>query len=125
MSESKKLYRKNKITVFYDGMCGLCSREIEHYKKVAPQDIFDWIDITKDPETFEKLGYSKEEGLKALHVKDADGSIHVAVDAFIVIWQQLKNWRLLAKFAKLPVIKKIADFFYRHFANWRFKKLGH
>ena len=24
-------------TVFYDGKCGLCSKEIDHYKKIAPQ----------------------------------------------------------------------------------------
>ena len=24
------------VTVFYDGKCGLCSREINHYKKIAP-----------------------------------------------------------------------------------------
>ena len=24
------------VTVFYDGKCGLCSKEINHYKKIAP-----------------------------------------------------------------------------------------
>ena len=24
-------------TVFYDGKCGLCSKEIDHYRKIAPQ----------------------------------------------------------------------------------------
>ena len=28
--------RKDFVTVFYDGKCGLCSREINHYKKIAP-----------------------------------------------------------------------------------------
>ena len=35
------------ITVFYDGKCGLCSKEINHYKKIAPQGIFNWQDITE------------------------------------------------------------------------------
>ena len=26
----------NLVTVFYDGKCGLCSKEINHYKKIAP-----------------------------------------------------------------------------------------
>ena len=36
------------ITVFYDGKCGLCSKEINHYIKIAPEGIFNWQDITKD-----------------------------------------------------------------------------
>ena len=32
--EEKK--NENLVTVFYDGKCGLCSKEINHYKKIAP-----------------------------------------------------------------------------------------
>ncbi|MEC9079196.1 MAG: DCC1-like thiol-disulfide oxidoreductase family protein, partial [Pseudomonadota bacterium] len=30
------------ITVFFDGKCGLCSREIRHYQKIAPAERFCW-----------------------------------------------------------------------------------
>ena len=26
--------------VFYDGKCGLCSKEINYYKKISPDNIF-------------------------------------------------------------------------------------
>ena len=35
------------ITVFYDGKCGLCNKEIDHYRKISPGGIFHWQDITK------------------------------------------------------------------------------
>ena len=35
------------ITVFYDGKCGLCNKEIDHYRKISPVGIFHWQDITK------------------------------------------------------------------------------
>jgi glutaredoxin-related protein len=35
------------ITIFYDAKCGLCSKETNHYKKIAPENIFEWIDITQ------------------------------------------------------------------------------
>ena len=28
------------ITVFYDGKCGLCRREIAHYMRIAPAGIY-------------------------------------------------------------------------------------
>ncbi|MDE4948910.1 DUF393 domain-containing protein, partial [Francisella tularensis subsp. holarctica] len=27
------------IKVFYDGLCGLCTKEINQYKKIAPKNI--------------------------------------------------------------------------------------
>lgn len=113
------------ITVFYDGKCGLCSKEINHYRKKAPAGIFDWQDITESSEDLKKEGISLSEGLKLLHAKDKSNMMHVGVDAFILIWKQLKRWRVLALLVGLPIIRQIADMAYRTFANWRFKRLEH
>ena len=113
------------ITVFYDGKCGLCRREIEHYKRIAPHGIFEWVDITVAPEAFIALGYEVADGLKELHVRDGSGVVHSGVDGFIVIWQQLARWRVLAVFVGLPIIRPVAQRLYGAFAAWRFKKLGY
>ena len=36
------------IKVFYDGKCGLCSKEINYYKRIAPKNTFEWYDIAKN-----------------------------------------------------------------------------
>lgn len=113
------------ITVFYDGKCGMCKREISHYRRIAPASVFEWVDITLTPEPFTALGFSVTDGLKALHVRDANGKMHVAVDAFIMIWQHLPYWGVLAIVAKLPVVRPLATKAYHEFAAWRFKKLGY
>ena len=121
----KKMQSKNIITVFFDGKCGLCSKEINYYRKIAPDGIFIWHDITKSADDLKANGISLSEGLKLLHTKDIDGKFYVGVDAFILIWKQLKRWRLLAIFVSLPIIKQIINFAYKIFANWRFKRLKH
>lgn len=113
------------ITVFYDGKCGLCSKEINHYRKIAPSNIFNWQDITESADELNKEGISLSEGLRLLHAKDEEGLVHVGVDAFILIWKQLRRWRVLAFLVGLPIIRQIANTAYRAFANWRFKKLEH
>lgn len=113
------------ITVFYDGKCGLCRREIEHYKRVAPKDVFIWHDITISPSTFESLGIEYADGLKLLHVQDAQGKIYIGVDAFILIWSQIKRWRMLSKFVGLRLVRMLANRVYLIFANWRFSRLSH
>jgi predicted DCC family thiol-disulfide oxidoreductase YuxK len=113
------------ITVFYDGKCGLCSKEISHYRKIAPSNIFNWQDITESADELNQEGITLAEGLRLLHAKDNSGQIHVGVDAFILIWKQLSRWRVLAFLVGLPIIRHIANAAYRVFANWRFKKLEH
>ena len=113
------------ITVFYDGKCGLCLKEINHYRKVTPLGIFNWQDITESVEELNKHGVTFSEGLKLLHATDNIGQMHIGVDAFILIWKQLKGWRMLAFLVGLPIIRQILNIAYCTFANWRFKKLEH
>ncbi|MEO0444237.1 MAG: DUF393 domain-containing protein [Pseudomonadota bacterium] len=113
------------ITVFYDGKCGLCAKEINHYRKIAPKGIFIWQDITESTDALATAGITLSQGLKLLHTKDQNGELHIGVDAFILIWQQLKRWRYLAFFVSLPIIRPLANSAYRAFANWRFKRLAH
>lgn len=114
-----------KIIVFYDGACGLCAKEINHYKKIAPSHAFEWVDVTHDLILFESMGYTKEEGLRSLHALDRQENMHKGVDAFILIWSQLKRWNVLSFVVSLPVIYSSTKFLYKHFANWRFKKMGY
>ncbi len=113
------------ITVFYDGKCGLCRREIEYYKRIAPEGIFDWQDITIDTSSLEILGVAYTDGLKQLHAQDLQGKLHGGVDAFILIWRQIPRWRILAKIVAIPFIYPIANISYRAFAAWRFSRLSH
>ena len=111
--------------VFYDGKCGLCSKEINYYKRIAQENKFEWIDITKSSKELEENNISLVEALKMLYVQDKNKNMHIGVDAFIQIWQELKYWHILAKFIALPGINFTANYLYKIFANWRFKKLEH
>ncbi|MCE2993942.1 MAG: DUF393 domain-containing protein [Candidatus Jidaibacter sp.] len=113
------------IKVFYDGKCGLCRREIDYYKHIAPHNAFDWIDITLDASSIEGIGVTYVDGLKLLHAQDSNGKLHVGVKAFILIWSQIPRWRILAKIVGSPFIHHIASFVYRAFASWRFNRLSH
>ena len=113
------------ITVLYDGKCGLCSKEIQYYKKIASQTDFIWADIANTPSHLDGLDISLTEGLKILHTIDVHGNQHKGVDAFILIWSQLDYWRWLARFTSLPGIRQLANGLYHLIATWRFKRLAH
>ena len=113
------------INAFYDGKCGLCRREIEHYKRIAPLGVFSWHDITTDSSVIERLGISYADGLRLLHVQDENGRVYAGVDAFLVIWRQMARWRILARIVSFPLIRPLANAAYRIFAAWRFRRLAH
>ena len=115
------------IIVLYDGKCGLCAKEISHYKKIVPDGIFEWQDITKTTDVLDNEGISLVDGLKSLHVKDNHDKMYSGVDAFIIIWSHIpmRHWKLLAYFVSLPIINSVARILYKKFAQWRFNNLSH
>ena len=113
------------IKVFYDGKCGMCSKEINYYIKIAPKNTFEWLDIANNANYLEQIKISQHDALMFLRVQDKDQNLKTGVDAFILIWNNLKYWNFLSIVIKLPVIYQIAILIYTTFAKQRFKKLKH
>jgi len=113
------------IKVFYDGKCNLCSKEINYYIRIAPSGIFNWQDVNLMNDEFVNTGIKISDALKILHVIDVNDKLHLGVDAFIVIWNNLTYWKILARVLSIPIIRKVANIAYKVFANWRFNRLNH
>lgn len=113
------------IIVYYDGKCGLCSKEINHYRKIAASGVFDWRDVIDHSHELAQDNISVADGLRALHVKDSDGKFHKGVDGFILMWRNLGRWKWLAGFVSLPIIRQTANGLYAWFARRRFNSLSH
>ena len=112
--------------VYFDGKCGLCSKEISYYQKIAPKGVFEWQDIAHDASALKPLNISQADALRLLHAKDKKGEMHIGVDAFILIWNELSiGWRFLSVLAGLAIIRPILGWVYRRFASYRFARLEH
>lgn len=106
--------------IYYDGLCQLCSREMEHYQKLNGSEKFGFIDITS--QNFNPL----EQGLdpvavhKVMHIKSTlTGEIKTGVDAFIEIWRVLPSYRWASRVASWPLVKALFKVFYALFARYR------
>ena len=113
------------IRVFYDGKCGLCSKEISYYKRIAPKNIFEWHDIASNPKKLKEIQVSQYDALMYLHATDQKSNLKIGVDAFILIWSNIKYWKILSILVRTPIIYSVAKMIYKSFANYRFKKLAH
>ena len=116
-----------KLTVFYDGRCGLCAREIAHYRKIAQPEDFEWCDIFESQDQLKALGIELAQALKMLYASDAQNRRFSGVDTFLQIWQRLPKWywRFLANLLSLPGIYRLCIWAYALFAKWRFKRYNY
>ena len=114
------------IKILYDGNCGLCSKEINHYKKIDKKNVFEWINVYTDDFYLKKLAILKTEALMELHAIDKEGNVYKGVDSFILIWKNLSFlWSILGILVSFYPIYVIAKFAYKKFAIKRFNKLGY
>ena len=114
------------IKILYDGNCGLCSKEINYYKKIDKKNVFEWINVYTDEFYLKKLAILKTEALMELHAIDKEGNVYKGVDSFILIWKNLSFlWSILGILVSFYPIYVIAKFAYKKFAIKRFNKLGY
>lgn len=106
------------LTVFYDGGCPVCSREIAHYRRLEHGARLEFVDISAPGFVPESYGHSLAEFMARMHVRDANGRFAVGVDAFPLIWQALphRRYHLAARLLQLPGIRQLASLAYRIFA---------
>ena len=113
------------ISVYYDDKCSLCSREIDFYKKIAPEAPLNWLGISSSLEELKIVKIKRVDALMYLHARDYKGDFHIGVDAFILIWRNLPYFKYLNYVILLPGIYRLANIFYEKFAKYRFKNLEH
>ena len=109
-------------TVFYDGDCPLCNREIAHYRRMDSANKLHWVDVVNEPGILAEHGLSLERAMAELHVLDAAGHWQRGVNAFLIIWQHLPAYRWLAKLMAILGLRRPLGFIYRHFAAWRYRQ---
>jgi len=107
------------MKVYYDGLCHLCSKEINHYRSLNGAEQIQFIDITSAEFSAEAEGLDPYAVHKVMHVRDDEGQIHKRVDAFIQIWQKLPKYQWAARIAEKAPVKAVLEVGYSAFAAAR------
>ncbi len=88
------------ITVYYDGACALCRREIAFYKKRAATDI-EWCDISeRSGNVNDNIApdLTRKEALSRFHIRTSDGKLRSGAKAFAALWKGVPGFGPLARF---------------------------
>lgn len=108
-----------KPTLYYDGGCPVCSREIAMYKGQPGADNVCWVDITRVEA--EQLGpeLDREAAMSRLHLRTADGRLVSGAEAFTTLWKALPRWAWLGRIMGSRPLLPLLDIAYRMFLRLR------
>lgn len=120
----KKFQGPPVVTVFYDGVCPICVREMQQYRRYETDGAIIWFDITGQDAWLKSHGIDPQAALLELHVLDQDGELVLGVDAFILLWQRAPLFKPLAWLVSLPGIKSLTKHSYGWFVRRRLAKEG-
>jgi len=106
------------LTVWYDGACPLCRREIGIYRGLRPNTAVCFADVS-DPASPLPSGTTREQLLARFHVRGSDGRLVSGARAFLALWAALPGWRWLAWVGRLPGAAWALERVYRLFLRVR------
>ena len=84
-------------TVYFDGACPVCSREVAMYRRQPGADRLCWVDVARCDESELGADLTRPAAMARMHVRRPDGSLASGAAAFTVLWRQLPRWAWLGR----------------------------
>lgn len=100
------------VTVWYDGACPLCRREIDGLSRLDRRGTIHFIDISE--ETSHSCPISQKELMARFHARK-NGRLLSGAAAFAAMWRAIPLLRPLAELARIPLVLQILEWSYRRF----------
>ena len=108
-----------RLTVYYDGGCAVCSREIGLYQRLRGAEFLNWVDVAHGDPAALGGDLTPAAALARLHVRKPDGKLVSGARAFAALWSALPGTRVLGRVAGQPGIVHLLEVGYRVFLKLR------
>ncbi|MEQ8655990.1 MAG: DUF393 domain-containing protein [Hyphomicrobiales bacterium] len=104
-------------TVYYDGTCPLCQREVSLYQSLDSADAIRWHDLSSVGTGADDL--STDDAMARFHVRRPDGTLVSGARGFFEVMKTIPKLRWLGHALSVPPISWIAEGAYRLFLPLR------
>ena len=111
------------LTVYFDGECPVCRREIDIMKIFNRRRQLQFIDFSISTYSSSEHGLNQCDLGKVIHARWADGTIITGVDVFREMWEAIGlGW--LSRFSRRPTLNRLLTLAYSWFARNRLRLTG-
>jgi len=108
-------------TLFYDGRCSLCTREIARLDGLRDRSL-ELCDIHSLEAPLAAGEPSRDALLRTLHLRTGDGRWLTGADANVAAWRHTRyGW--LWGWLRWPLLRHLVDPVYDRWAAWRYRRL--
>jgi predicted DCC family thiol-disulfide oxidoreductase YuxK len=111
------------VSVYFDGECPLCTREIRMLQRLDKHSRIQFVDISRaefDPAT---IGLSMSQLMAEIHGRLPDGGLISGVEVFRRLYAAVGFSRLVA-ISRWPIVRQSLEVAYRLFAKNRMRLTG-
>jgi predicted DCC family thiol-disulfide oxidoreductase YuxK len=104
------------ITVYYDGACPVCRREIGFYRSRTGSSVT-YCDVAVEACPAPDL--SREDALQRFHVRRGDGMLVSGAAAFLALWRETPGFTWAARLLSVRPLVAVLDAAYAGFLRIR------
>jgi predicted DCC family thiol-disulfide oxidoreductase YuxK len=101
------------LTVYFDGECPVCSREIAMYRRQAGASSIAWVDVTSCPAESLGTDLDRKSAMARLHVRSADGELQSGAVAFSMLWRSLPRFASIGRLLNHRPVLAVLELGYR------------
>jgi predicted DCC family thiol-disulfide oxidoreductase YuxK len=103
------------LTVYYDGACPLCRREVDFYRRRSVAAPIEWVDAAAEDAEFVAPDLARADALARFHVRLPDGTLESGSRGFGELWAVLPGFRWIGTLARSRIARPLLELAYRAF----------
>lgn len=107
---------KAMLTVWFDGTCPLCTREISLFRKLDKRGVIRFEDVSEPDAT---CPLDRSELLARFHAQEVGKPVVSGAAAFAAMWRAIPVLRPVGELARIPVVLWFLERFYVIFLRVR------
>lgn len=111
------------LTVFFDGACPICAREIALMRRLDRHGRLILCDFSSPAYDAASTGLAVADLSAIIHAQWADGRVITGVEVFRTMWEAI-GWDRLVRFSRVRMIEPLMFMAYAWFARNRLRLTG-
>ena len=111
------------LTVFFDGACPICDREIALMRRLNRRERLVFCDFSRPDYDPTSINISPAELGRIIHARWGDGTVITGVDVFRAMWEAV-GLGFLARLTRLSLVEPLVVKAYAWFARNRLRLTG-
>ena len=94
------------IKIYFNQSCSICNSEINYYKTKIKNPLIQWVDINDNISAYIETKKTKDQLMRRMHAL-VNGQLVAGARVFLIIWNEMAEFKTLAKIVGKPILFQI------------------